>query len=72
MSRVDYVRCDMCGREFAPDAPMGYFMGARWIEGTEAFDLCAGCSERVQRFIMHANDTDGSAEELTGLDEAGD
>lgn len=53
MSRVDYIRCDMCGREFEPDAPTGYFIGARWAEGTEAFDLCTGCSERVQRFIMH-------------------
>lgn len=53
MSRVDYIRCDMCGREFEPDAPMGYFIGARWAEGTEAFDLCAGSSRHVQRFIMH-------------------
>ena len=53
MSMVGYIRCDMCRREFEPDAPMGYFMGARWAEGTEAFDLCAGCSERVQKFIRH-------------------
>lgn len=50
----------MCGREFEPDAPMGYFIGARWAEGTEAFDLCAGCSERVQGFIVHASDTERS------------
>lgn len=60
MSRAGYIRCDMCGREFEPDAPMGYFMGARWSEGTEAFDLCAGCSERVQWFIVHASDTERS------------
>lgn len=48
MSRVDYIRCDMCRREFDPDAPMGYFMSARWAEGTEAFDLCAECKRMVE------------------------
>lgn len=53
VSIVGYIRCDMCRREFEPDTPMGYFMDSRWAEGSEAFDLCAECSERVQRFIMH-------------------
>ena len=61
MSRIDYVRCDMCGREFEPDAPMGYFMGARWMEGSpEHFDLCEGCSARVQSYIRYAKVTNGS------------
>lgn len=53
---VGNIRCDMCRREFEPDAPMGFFMDSRWAEGTEgteAYDLCAECCRIVEGVIMH-------------------
>lgn len=51
MSIVEYHRCDMCGEIIINESKMGYFQGATWPEGESEFELCAKCSEKVQRFI---------------------
>ena len=51
MSIVEYHRCDMCGDLIVNESKMGYFQGATWPEGESEFELCAKCSEKVQRFI---------------------
>lgn len=51
MSEVVYHRCDMCGEIITNESKMGYFQGATWPEGESEFELCAKCSEKVQRFI---------------------
>ena len=51
MSIVEYHRCDMCGEIIMDESKMGYFQGATWSDGESEFELCAKCSEKVQRFI---------------------
>lgn len=51
MSEVVYHRCDMCGDLIMDEEKIGYFKGAMWLECECEFDLCAKCSEKVQRFI---------------------
>lgn len=59
--RETITRCDMCGRQITGnvklEANTGTFFRKCWHE--DAFDLCAPCADKVQKFIHGREGDDG-------------
>lgn len=55
--------CEMCHRKLRPidDSKGGTYSRPCWQDGTESFELCGSCADKVQRFIVHYGDTDRDA-----------